>query len=263
MRTLPTDKVWKTYGKREPYYGVFGIDPYLSENMTGEVTREFFASGEEYVRDLFSIIHKKIDPDFKPENILDYGCGPGRMIIPFSKYTKQVTGMDVSEDYLKEAALNCSGAGVGNVSLLVSDDKLESLKGEKFDLVHSFIVLQHLDTKRGEKMIRSLVAAVRNGGVGVLHVTYFDNYPKRTIVNFFRFRLPFLARLLRLISFGIRRKKFDNLPQMQMNNYNLNRVFAILQHSSVNGLYIEFTDHHNYWGVKMYFKNELLTHIAG
>lgn len=254
MMTLPSDKTWKFYGKKAPYFGVFGQEMYLNDNLNDEILNNFFSSGAVYIEELFKTIHNKIDAEFRPINILDYGCGPGRMIIPFSKYADEVTGIDISREVLDEAQKNCNDRNISNVMFVVSDDDLNQVRGEKYDLVHSFIVLQHLNIKRGEKLIRSLVNHINTNGIGVLHLTYYDNYRERTIVNYFRFRVPYLSKLTRLIRCGFNNKRFRNLPQMQMNNYNLNKIFALLQKSNVSEVLTTFTNHHSYWGVVIYFK---------
>ncbi|MBN3035928.1 MAG: class I SAM-dependent methyltransferase, partial [Bacteroidales bacterium] len=233
MVTLPTDKAWKAFGRYEPYFGVVGQEKYLIRNFDEQVRSDFFTSGKAYVEELFSTIKKRIDFDFKPSTILDFGCGPGRMVIPFSGYTKEIVGMDVSWEVLREAEKNCVQHNVKNAVFGLSDDSLRFIGERKFDLVHSFIVLQHLNTNRGEKLVQGLLKALAPGGVGVLHFTYHDHYPNRCLLNYFRFRIPYLFMTLRYINCMVRGKKFVNLPQMQTHNYNLNEVFTYLQGSGI------------------------------
>ena len=215
---------------------------------------EFFSSGNEYVNELFSVIHKKIDPGFKPEKILDFGCGPGRLVIPFSRIAHEVLGIDVSQDMINEAKKNCLKYNAINTSFLVSDDNLHCIKNQHFDLVNAFIVLQHINIKRGEKLIQLLIESIKDKGIGVLHLTYHDHYPYRGIVNYFRYRIPFLSIVMRFFRSTVTGKKFKNLPLMQMNNYNLNRIFYLLQRTNIKEVYSTFTNHYNYWGVILYFR---------
>lgn len=254
MRTLPTDKTWRKYGKREPYFGVFGQNQYLSKNFTKETHTMVIDSGRKYVEELFELIQDKVCLGFKADSILDYGCGPGRMLIPFSKFAGDVVGMDISNDMLLEARKNCEANKVFNVSFLMADDKLSKIKGKKFDLVHSFIVLQHLNIKRGEKLIQMLIDHINPDGVGALHITYHDSYPNRKLLNFFRFRVPFLWFFQRLIHSKINAKPFHSNPQMQMNSYNLNRIHAILQQNNIKEVICTYTNHYEYLGISIYFK---------
>jgi ubiquinone/menaquinone biosynthesis C-methylase UbiE len=251
--TFHTDSSWKFYGRKAPYFGVIGLEEYLNDNLDQEKLDGFFSSGEAEVRELFDLIHSKIDPEFRPVSILDFGCGPGRMVIPFSKYAGEVVGMDISPEVLSMAGRNCRDRNVLNVGFLLSDDDLSRISERKFDLVHSFIVLQHLDVKRGERILKRLIDKINDNGVGVIHLTYHDNYPGRNLVNFFRFNIPFIARILRMFRKDPIKSKLPNRPQMQMNNYNLNSVFASLQQAGIHEVISEFTNHHDYWGVMLCF----------
>jgi ubiquinone/menaquinone biosynthesis C-methylase UbiE len=254
MYSLNTDKTWKYYGEKEPYYGVFGQDMYLTDNLNEQTLDDYFSSGVIYVEDLFATINAKIDKNFTPGNILDFGCGPGRFIIPFSRYAHDVVGVDISQHMLDEAMRNCRKFEVANASFRLSDDNLDFISDQEFDLVHSFIVLQHLKVKRGEKLIRVLLDSIKKNGVGVLHVTYHDHFPQRRIVNYFRNRIPYLATVLRLVRSRVQRKKFRNLPQMQMNSFNLNTIFQLLQDEKITEVFSTFTNHYNYYGITLYFK---------
>lgn len=256
MGTLPSDSNWKFYGSKEPYFGVTGLDIHLLENLDDQLIDAFFKSGYDDVENLFSTIHTKIDPGFQPEKILDFGCGPGRMVIPFARYAKEVTGMDVSQQMLDEAQMNCDKHNISNVSFLLSDDGFTRIKDLKFDLVHSFIVIQHINPKRGMKIIKRLLEVIKPGGIGVLQMTFYDAYPLRRFVNFFRYRLPFLYDILNTSKRIIKKKKIKRLPLMQMNSYDLNKVFALLQMNGVSDVDVSFTNHYDYRGVILSFKKK-------
>ncbi len=78
---------------------------------------------------------------------LDFGCGVGRLVIPLSKIAESVTGVDVSESMLNEAISNCDNQNVNNANFIKADDNLSMLSG-KYDFIHSYIVFQHIPTKR-------------------------------------------------------------------------------------------------------------------
>ena len=178
------------------------------------------------MEELFRIISTKIDPGFKAKKILDFGCGPGRMLISFSQHAEEVYGMDISTEMLGEAKKNCKKSGINNVHFLLADNQLQSIAGQKFNLVHSYIVLQHLNTKRGEKLFQLLLKSIRDEGTGVLHITYSDPLPHRRALNFFRYKIPYLYILQRIIGNVLFKRELHFQPQMQMNAYNLNSIFA-------------------------------------
>jgi hypothetical protein len=99
-----------------------------------------------------------------------------------------------------------------------------------------------------------LLDAIQPGGIGVLQMTYHDAYPLRRVVNFFRYRLPFLYDVLNNLKRLSRENKIRHLPLMQMNSYDLNEVFALLQKNGVTDVDVSFTNHYNYRGVSLCFK---------
>ncbi|MEI7980327.1 MAG: class I SAM-dependent methyltransferase [Bacteroidota bacterium] len=258
MGTLLTDKSWNYYGEKAPYFAIFGQEEYLNSNLTNELKTDVFASGSAFIGEIFKTIHSRLDPDFHPNTILDFGCGPGRLTIPLSKYASEVVGMDVSSHMLAEAKENCRRFNVQNAEFVLSDDQLQGLHGRKFDLVFSFIVLQHLNIKRGEKIFDLLLKSIGDKGIGVLQLTYRDHFFYRTIVNYFRYRIPFLSGLLKIIRCRIKGREYIYLPPMQMNNYNLNKIFFLLQKSGITEVYSTFTNHHNYLGLMLYVSKDRL-----
>src|SRR5947208_14390075 len=121
---------------------------------------------------------------------------------------------------LTEARSRCAALGLGNVRLAQSDDRLSNIP-ERFDLINSYIVLQHITCRRGEAIVEQLLDRLQDGGVGVLHLTYHRQTlaspsPRRP----WRALLP--VRVLRDVAHGLtgrwgsrRRRK----PEPQMNCY--------------------------------------------
>lgn len=248
MRTLNTDKSWIRYGKENPYYGVLTNDIYLQKNITEEALQAFFLSGVQDVDNLFQIIHDHIDRSFRPNTVLDFGCGTGRLVIPLAKRAKKVIGLDISKDILDIARLNTKKKNLDNVQFYLSDDNLTKISDQKFDFINSYIVFQHINVHRGEKLIQLLLKRLNSNGICALHITYYRDFSKFTkAVNFFIIRVPFLYNFL---SFFMK-KKTKGLPLMQMNAYDLNKIFYILQKEGINNSHMVFTNHGNTLGVQL------------
>jgi SAM-dependent methyltransferase len=166
-----TDLDWEAWGARDPYYGVLTHDRFRAGRIDDEARREFFRTGVEHVEHVLALCRRHVDPGFAPRRVLDFGCGVGRVAIPFARHALEVVGVDVSVSMLAEARANCAAHGCANVVLLPSDDGLSAVPGS-FDLVHSYIVLQHVDAARGLGLVERLLERIRPGGIGVIHVTY-------------------------------------------------------------------------------------------
>ncbi len=236
MSDKTTDAAWERYGSEDPYFGVLTHEKFRRDRLTEANKEEFFATAVYHVAEMLETIRRHIDPEFRVGRALDFGCGVGRIVIPLAAYASEVTGVDVSDSMLKEARRNCDARQLRNVELVKSDDELSLLKGP-YDIAHSFIVFQHIPVPRGEILFRRIVELLAPGGVGVLHLTYAKGQAPgwRGVV---KDRVPLAREIL------ARRRQRLGLPaEMQMNPYDLNRLFTILQAARITELHVEFTDH--------------------
>ncbi len=166
-----TDADWKRVAEDNPYWGVLSNDEYRSDTMNEAGFDQFMASGEQYVANLFSLIRKHLLPEFSPNRVLDFGCGVGRLVIPLAKRANEAVGIDIAPAMLKLCRENASLLGVNNIILAESDDTLSQTQGE-FDLINSYIVLQHIPPERGYKIIQTLINRLAVGGVGSIQLTF-------------------------------------------------------------------------------------------
>ena len=250
MNTINSDKAWNTFGKKNAYFGVLTHEEYKDDNLTPEHLAAFFETGTTYVSHVFETIAKHIDADFNPQKVLDFGCGTGRLVIPFAKKSVHATGLDISSGMLEEAKRNAEKFETKNVAFYLSDDALSAVGSESFDLVNSYIVLQHINVERGMVIIEKLIEKLNPKGVGVLHVTYHSDKTKvGRVVNYLRYRVPFLNNVINVV----KSRPFSE-PLMQMNAYNLNEVFFLLQKNGIKNAHLEYEAHGDFWGVRIYFQ---------
>jgi SAM-dependent methyltransferase len=245
-----SDKHWERYGQIDPYYGVVSVERFKSENLTEGAIEEFFDSGRAHLDEVLETIRRHVDPDFAPQSALDFGCGVGRMVIPLSSIAERVVGLDVSEAMIAEARKNVQERGTGEVRFYQQASEIPV--GERFDLIHSFIVFQHIPVKRGEKIFRDLLDRLSSGGVAALHFTYTASAWAR-LVHWTLRNIPFAWNLYNLLS-----GKQLTYPIMQSNFYQLNRLFAIIQERGVERVHLEFTRHKRNSGVMLYIRREEL-----
>jgi len=244
-----SDRDWERFGRDDPYFGVYAARRFRRRELTPAALAEFFASGETHVGEVFAAIERHVKSGFRPRRALDFGCGVGRVLVALAKRASDVVGFDVSASMLAEAEKNLAERGIGNVTLVRGDDSLESLAGT-FDLVHSFVVFQHFLPERGERLVRELVSRLESGGIGVLHFTYTSDEPLRSrLVAWGRRRLPLFHGL-----WNWRHGKRFDAPWMQMNRYDLNRLFALLQELGAHRCHVRFTDHGGHRGLVLFFE---------
>jgi SAM-dependent methyltransferase len=244
-----TDRDWHQWGNENPFFGVLAEPQFLNANLNDESLQEFFDSGERHVERVYSVIRNKLRPDFRAERVLDYGCGVGRLVIPFARRAQTVVGVDVSPGMLALARENCEKRAPRAVRLIHLDE-LDSLDASSFDLVHSFTVFQHIPVLRGERLLQKLIALIAEGGVGAIHFTFSDT---RSLFRRLGLAVRERSRLVHGVLNTMQGRPFSR-PMMQMNSYSMSRIFGVLMDSHCTNLYTEFSDHGGFRGAMLYFE---------
>jgi hypothetical protein len=156
--------------------------------------------------------------------------------------------------------------------VVLSDDTLSAATGQ-FDLVHTCLVLQHLEVARGRTLFAELVDKVQPGGCGVIQVTFgWDRYEAEFGVVPDPPVVPPPPSGLFPRAKAIWKRAFEQLgilrtapviepvpkpcsdPEMQMNFYNLSELMFILQRAGVQRVLSDFTNHGGALGVFMFFQ---------
>jgi SAM-dependent methyltransferase len=234
-----TDEHWERWGDSNPYRGVLGIDS--SELSDGNVEARFMESGETHVAGVLETI-KNLWGELNSNSALDFGCGVGRLLVPLSKRFGRVTGVDISASMIEHAKQRCPSAQfVQSLHQLGVD--------EKFDLVHSYIVLQHIRPSQGLPIIEELIERTRPGGVFALHFTVGDSRPRRRILNWARYRLPPIHWAYNLV-----RKRPIGEPVTEMNEYRLADVIAKMHGKYEGALGMRDFDQNGHVGVMIFGK---------
>ena len=220
FRTRPRTTQWERFGQLDPYFGVISADQYRTGNLDPERLRAFFRTGDVHCRSLVDMLRAHVEPDLALGTVVDHGCGVGRLVVPFARMAERVHGIDVSPSMLREAQKNVTAAGLQNVQLHLPSD-LDQLRG-RVDLVHSFIVFQHMPVAAGERALGELLGLLKPGGLAAIHVPvalssikaklYFDVLPK----------VPFGPRL-----WNVAKGRPWSYPIMEMNTYDLLRLVEL------------------------------------
>ncbi|HEY3784234.1 MAG TPA: class I SAM-dependent methyltransferase [Steroidobacteraceae bacterium] len=249
---MGTDSDWQAWGERDPYFGVLTQERFRYENLTPGSFDEFFRMGREEASQVLADCRRHVG-EVSTRCTLDFGCGVGRMLIPFSQISEMCVGVDISQAMRAEAARNCSKFNCRNVQLVSSLEEARK-KQETFTFVHSYIVLQHINPQRGLGILAGLLASLEKGGCAALQVTYAhskhrDNFGAP----------PFSRRLMRRIRrpFSLLSRRIrGSEPKMQMNTYDMNRVLFLAQAFGVRTGGFSFTNHYGHLGMILYLKRD-------
>ena len=238
---------WKRYGDTDPYYGVLTDPRFHRDQLNPEALAEFWATGEAHVERIATLFAAHLGRELRPRRSLDFGCGVGRVLLPLARRSGQAVGVDVSPSMLAEARKASEASGVRNIELLEFSGSLAGLRGP-FDFVHSYIVLQHIPTRLGLRLIAETLALIAPGGLTMLQLTYAKpgEDALRATVRRVRSGLPLANGLANLLG----RRNWGE-PYMQMNAYDLNLVFQELQRAGCHRVFTTFTDHGGVLGVAL------------
>jgi 2-polyprenyl-3-methyl-5-hydroxy-6-metoxy-1,4-benzoquinol methylase len=166
-----TDSDWRRVASQDPFWGVLSEESYHRDAMDAEKFQRFMASGEQYVAHLFALIEKHLRRGFQPTRTLDVGCGVGRLLLPLARRAREAVGVDIAEAMLDLCLKHAAEAGVRNVAVYPSDDDLSRVPG-RFDLVNTYIVLQHIPPQRGYRLLQTMIDRLTEGGIGSIQLTF-------------------------------------------------------------------------------------------
>lgn len=145
---------------------------YVASGRDDWTEEEFAASGEQSVRELILADAARLCPDgdWKAKTLLEIGCGAGRMTRPLADVVGAVHAVDVSPEMLAIARRRL--ADKPNAAFHQIDGRsLDPLRDERFDIVFSTIVFQHIpELATIESLLADAAARTRPGGVLKLQV---------------------------------------------------------------------------------------------
>jgi ubiquinone/menaquinone biosynthesis C-methylase UbiE len=240
-----SDNAWEWFGKNDPYYGVLSGTEYRKNNLSAETLEQFFETGHAHVDRVLNIASTHFGA-VRMESCLDFGCGVGRLVVPFASRFKKVVGVDVSPSMIKEAADNCERFGIGNAQFARTLTDVS----DSFDLVHSYIVLQHMPVSKGFAAMDTLIRKTKPGGQCFIHFSIGRNAGfARRLATFGRKNIKPVHYALNVLE-----GKKINEAYMQSNDYSLNRCTAWLYDRGIRQLWIESENHAGPYSVSIAFR---------
>ncbi len=125
-----------------------------------ETDEAFWKSGERDL-DLLVLHDIELDPGARA---LEIGCGLGRILRPLSERVEKVFGVDISAEMVARARRAL--ADRRNVEVFVTRGKLRNFASASLDFVYSFIVFQHIPTKKAvARYLREAARVLKGRGV--------------------------------------------------------------------------------------------------
>jgi len=118
-------------------------------------------------------------------NVLDAGCGPGRLTIPVAYIvgpSGEVTAMDLQDGMLREAKERAHTANLTNIRFLLSGIGEGKLEPDRFDRAVLITVLGEIPGR--DAALREIFVALKLGGILLVEETIRDpHFQTRSTVN--------------------------------------------------------------------------------
>lgn len=164
-----TAELWNQFGDEAPHWSVLVQEDFLPENINQNIDR-FYQSGVGNVQICLNALRRAGIPAERFERALDFGCGVGRLSLALAGIADHVTAIDVSAGHLKLARERAATTGTINVDWVQLRDIRELDQFTGYDLVLSLIVLQHNPPPIMAYAFRSLLRALKSGGVAIIQI---------------------------------------------------------------------------------------------
>jgi glycosyltransferase involved in cell wall biosynthesis/SAM-dependent methyltransferase len=158
-------KSWDQFGKEDAFWAAL-THPDKRSGRWSEA--EFFETGRRDIRALLERM-TALGLPLKYEKALDFGCGPGRITQGLAEHFQEVHGVDIAPSMVAKAnELNKYGHRC--IYHLNEERHLHLFDEETFDLVYTWLVLQHMPKQLALGYIAEFVRVTRTGGVIVFQV---------------------------------------------------------------------------------------------
>jgi SAM-dependent methyltransferase len=155
---------WDRRARRDAFYYV------ETAHWDGDV-ETFFALGEERARLLVDPVLAELERPAADSSAVDLGCGVGRFSRAFASRFREVLGVDVSEEMVRQAREANPPGIYPTLRFEAGDGVTLPAADSAHDFVFSYEVFQHMPS---EEVIRSNLREVtrilRPGGLALLHV---------------------------------------------------------------------------------------------
>lgn len=173
-----TQNVWKELGEKEPYWSVVTHDEFKTRNLNDKAVKKFYIQGWREAIKLASILRRNnvVEnwSDFQNMDIVEIGCGCGRITKTLAQLFRKVTAVDISNGNLEIAKQAIADK---NVEFRLITDVEDYGRLPETNVVYSYITLQHNCPPIIEYMIRSMLQCLKPHGVAIFQVpTYKRDY---------------------------------------------------------------------------------------
>jgi SAM-dependent methyltransferase len=216
---------WDYHAQTDPLWAIL-TDPQMKNRRWDPDA--FFESGR---RDITTLMRyaASLGVEFGRRRALDFGCGVGRLTRALAGHFEQVYGVDISPSMV--ALAREYNAHISNCTFIENDDAdFRALPAGDFDLIYSFITLQHIPPRHAMRYLRGLMGRLRPGGLFIFQL------PGES-------RLPFTERMHDIWHHLIyRRYWLRDQTAIDVHGVRKQRVMALIERSGCRLLDVQRQD---------------------
>jgi SAM-dependent methyltransferase len=152
-------RAWDRLGRDDPHWAVL-YDPEKRGNRWDE--QDFYATGEREIAEVMDYL-QHLGLAEERGRAIDFGCGVGRLTLPRALHFAHVDGVDIAGSMV-ERARRANPHGDRCAFHVNERPDLALFDDATFDLVHSRLVLQHMEPDLARGYIREFLRIARPGG---------------------------------------------------------------------------------------------------
>lgn len=99
----------------------------------------------------------------KEDRVFEIGCGTGVATIPLSKYVKEITATDISENMIQKAREKAKDQSKDNIVFQTGELTEMEVEPESYDAVAAYNVLLYM--KNQEEVLKKIYEILKPGGI--------------------------------------------------------------------------------------------------
>lgn len=153
-------QTWHSLGRDDPFWAIASH----ADKQNGKWNLEaFFQTGEDDVHHYHELLMAHAGAPSRFEQVLDFGCGVGRLTRAWGRRAAFVTGVDIASSMIERGRVLL--ANQTNLRLVLNQqDRLIAFADEQFDLVFSHLCLQHMPWVLAANYLREFARVCRPDG---------------------------------------------------------------------------------------------------
>ena len=131
----------------------------------------------------------------KEDRVFEIGCGTGVATIPLSKYVKEITATDISENMIQKAREKAKNQSKDNIIFWTGELTEMEVEPESYDVVAAYNVLLYM--KNQEEVLKKIYEVLKPGGIFLSATDCLGrNLSKDSVKKFWKSKLhlmPYVA----------------------------------------------------------------------